>query len=128
MPVNMQIEQDGHILFFEMIEPWTLGELDSVTTEMKQHLDSVEHTVYIVSDSTNVRTVPKGILRQRNSPAVTHANSGGVFIATTSTLARTFTNTIFKVAGYHTVHFYPTLEDARAAVAKKRAEEDKEIS
>jgi hypothetical protein len=113
MPVELDILDDGHILRYTIIDPWTYADFERIMALETAHRDSVNHTVHNLAVA-KMRTVPPGVLRARNIPTFNHPTAGHIALVGQSQIVRLFAETVLKLARYDRARFFDTEEDALA--------------
>ena len=59
-----------------------------------------------------MKIMASNVLSGRNSPAVNHPNLGYSVLVGGTSMARTLTETVFKLVGYNRVKFVPDMKSA----------------
>lgn len=81
MPVNMNIIENGRIIHYEYIDPWTFDDLLPLYAQVEKHLDRVAYKVHLLVDVRQMKNAPSNILKARREDAwLTHPNGGYVAV------------------------------------------------
>ena len=125
MPLNLQMLDDGHIISIVITDPFVMTHLFDQYGTIKAHLDKMPFKVHTIVDLSNLRNVPSGALGGRNSPPISHPNSGFVAIIGGSNFARSIIEVAFKITGYNRVRFFTSDETALAFLRDAAAQQGK---
>ena len=102
------------VLQLTIIMPWTIDELMAIYPDEQKLFDAADPAkkIYSIVDITQMSAIPTGALRARFSPQVTHHNSAGVIIVGGSALAKSLTETVFRLSQYSKIHFASSHDEA----------------
>jgi hypothetical protein len=130
MPVEGELHDDGHIIHFSLIDPWTLDEVFkgfAHTTKLRDeiHEKNPSQPVHLLLDLTRTKQAPPGIMQARKMPAVVHPTRGEIAVAAVSEFPRAIARAMIKVMQAEG-HFFESLDEARdylrSVVQKSQAE------
>lgn len=115
MPITFQFSSEKSLITLTITDPWTVGELDQVYESEKPIFDAAgDVKVNTLVDIRNMHSIPPRALTRRNSPNITHPNSGRVVVVGANAFARNLASAAFNLAGFDKAQFVATLEEARA--------------
>jgi hypothetical protein len=112
MTATINLVEDGRVLQYYFEEPWSMDELESVSQTAQKYFDQATHTVHVLANAENIRSAPRGILRARTAPTITHPRSGYIAIVGTSLVVRTFSEMIFRLMNFQRARFFNTEDEA----------------
>jgi hypothetical protein len=111
MAVKFDILDDGHIVRYTITDPWRYEDYKVFEAEDIAHRNSVNHKVHNLTVA-NLRPNTAGIVKTRNSPALTHPNAGHIAIVGTGAQIRFIAEMILKLARFERAQFFDTEEQA----------------
>ena len=115
MPIKLEFSPEKHIITLVWTDPWSLNDLDQIYEAERHFFDEASgYKVHTLVDVRNMHTVPPRALTRRQSPNVTHPNSGRIAIVGASAFVGSLASAGFKITGYDRAKFFATLEDAQA--------------
>lgn len=113
MPVTFQILEEGHIVSYGFVEPWTLDELLVVFEQIRTHLNSVEHKVHLMVDLQQLKNTSINALRVRKyDPWFDSPNAEYAVIIGAKPFMRAVGETILRLTHFERAKFVETEADA----------------
>ncbi len=99
MPVSMEIRENGWVIYFAFIDPWTIQELAPFIDEDQKFRDQSSHTVHMMLNLSQAKKLPQGAISLRHkSPDINHPTAGHVVLIGTNSLVRTIAETVFRLS------------------------------
>jgi len=123
MPVTMQLEENGRIMFWQFSDPWTLPELFVHYKESEAIFKNATHLVHSLIDLQQARSMPSGILKARFNADWSHPRSGYTVLIGSSLLVKRTAELLFKITRFDRVKFFPDEPSARAFLDERIAAE-----
>ena len=117
MPVTMQIAEEGRIVIVTFVDPWQAHEMHPLFQQDRAHRDAFQQQhpgekIHLISDFTQTKNAPQGMLRAVQSPSLSHPTSGMTVVVGASPFIRTIASTGFRTIRYNRAQFVDTLEAA----------------
>jgi len=123
MPVVMTYAEEKRLIEFTVTDPWDMADLSEAIGKSVEHLDAADKPLFLLTDMTNGRSIPSGILRQSNTATLTHPNSGYGAVVGANMLVKRMANIMMTLARYKKFGFFDTREEALAHIQKLIEEE-----
>src|SRR5258708_22542390 len=114
MPVLMEMQEDGHIMFWRVADPWTVKELKDHYAQAKAFFDAAPFMVHALVDLRDAHRVPTDVLSARHSSTWNHPKSGQTAIIGASGIVKMTIETAFRIVQFTRVRFFDTESDARS--------------
>ena len=114
MPISVELVENGRILHYIFVDPWTLNDMQEVNRKASEYYDAAGHTIHVLLDVGKVRTLPSGFMRARHNPDVTHPNAGQIAVVGASMLVKTIGDLITRLAQFERVTFFEDEQEAWA--------------
>ena len=127
MPVQMDYLHQGHIVRYVISDPWTIDEFTATFESSKAYLDNAKHTVHWLVHLDGVAKDPAGVLRTRQHPAFSHANTGFVIFCVNNSLARRIIETTLRLARFNRTKFFKTYDEGLAFLDEQLNGSGKEV-
>lgn len=107
----------------ELDAQWTWEDVYASVAAIHAMQDEVKHPVHIIvyPAAETIALPPSSLLHLRDLPKLWHPNLGVTVIVTNSTIVDIIMGMLQQIyqQGFHTIINAPTLEDARAIIAKR---------
>jgi hypothetical protein len=113
MPVQLDILENGHVLRYNLSDPWTYEDYEPILERDIAHRESVDHKVHNLTIA-KIRTVPTGALRARSNPAFNHRTAGHLLMIGAPHVVRMFTEAVLKLTHFERIKFFDSEEEGMA--------------
>src|SRR5258707_5048899 len=130
MPVNVEVRENGRVIYFEIADPWTLEEMlagfgKSAAMRDQLYSKNPEAAIHSFIDVHLVKNPPPlGSLRARQSPGLTHASRGEFVVFGANTLTRSLIEMMLKLAHFDKGRFVDDEAEAWAYIRQLIAADD----
>jgi hypothetical protein len=119
MPVTMEIQENGHVSYYVLSEPWQTSDLTSLYSKDIAHRNDVDFLVHTFMTVSEVKNIPIDIISaRRGAPAFSHPRSGQLVMIGAKMLARRTAEMIFRLAHYERAKFLDTEEEGWAYIRR----------
>jgi hypothetical protein len=125
MPLIVEFRENGRVVYYKVISPWTMSDYFAAAAKEKAHRDATPEIVHHFVNASQVYDFPPGSVQVRNAPVFTHPRSGQVVVVGANTFARAFADMIFKFTRKHRVKFFNTEEEGWTYLRELIANESK---
>jgi hypothetical protein len=122
MPATMEIRENGRVVYFVFSSPFTTQEMIDTMQKDGEYRNSVPFKVHALL-RVELTQMPPMALRGRESPSITHPNSGLFAIVGANSIVRTFAETVIRMTRNKQMRFFDTEEEAWAVVREMIAQE-----
>ncbi len=118
MPINIELGDDGYILYYTIRDPWTIQDLMEAYQKELQLRDSVDHIVHSIVDFTNTHQIPKNWLQAKQGPGLTHPRAGEMLIVGISPAVKILFDTILRIShfGKGRLKLFSSLSEAQGYI------------
>jgi|SRR5579859_2420294 len=129
MPITLSTLENDRIVYLKVTDPWTTEELLSIYPLEAKYFNNRVGKVHTILDITSMRTIPPTALRARNSPNLTHPNSGNVLvIGATHPLAVALFNVTERLLQHTRFQNVASYDEAVAFLKQQLALEEQPIA
>ncbi len=111
MPVELKIEENGHLIHYTFTDPWEITDLLAAYRKEEEYRNSVNYTVHSLTELSKMRRIPRNWLEARQGPGMKHPRSGEMVIVGVAPGIKIILDTIFKIARYKRVKMMNTAEE-----------------
>lgn len=129
MPISADWDNpEKTIIRYVISNPWSLDELYERQADVRVMLETVDHTVHLITELKPPIVPPKNALvNLKRATGIAADNEGVHYVVGSGALLQTVYGVMQKIlpSVIERMHFVPTLEEARAALAQIIAEENK---
>jgi hypothetical protein len=108
VPIDLEVRENGHVLFCVLTEPWTIGEITSIFPHAREVRNRAPYTVHILVDLHTVNSTPRNVLDARLASELLHFNTGYTAIWYSSTLLKALSQIAFTLVRYDRARFFET--------------------
>jgi len=112
MPVTTDLLENGRIIYLRTASPWSIEETFEAYKVAETYFDTALHKLHSLIDVRDLVSIPPGVLKVRNTPFISHKNSGNMAVVGAQKLARTLAETMLKLTSFKRAKFFETYEDA----------------
>jgi hypothetical protein len=103
--------EEGRVLRFTFVEPWTLIELTSYHPRIRAILGASPYRIHTLVDLRNIRTLAPNVLSARyGSLSLAHPNNGEIVFVGPNHLFGTMAEALFRLRHYQKARFMSELE------------------
>src|SRR5690242_17175707 len=111
MPVTMEIQRDGRLLVWKFSHPWTVEEVASFASEVKNRMDNAPWMIHSLVDLREMKAIPPRVLSLRNTSTWNHPHSGYTLFLGGSAFAQSLVNTLFRLVHFERIKFFGTEQE-----------------
>jgi hypothetical protein len=112
MPVTADLIENGRIICLRTASPWNVDETFEAYKVAEGYFDAATHKLHSLVDVRDLVSIPPGVLKVRNTPFISHKNSGNMAVVGAQKLARTLAETMLKLTSFKRARFFETYEEA----------------
>ncbi|SRR5258708_168360 len=123
MPVNLEVKDNGRVMFWRFVDPWSLAELKPLTIQARDILQQATFTVHSIADLRQAHRVPSGVLSARQVTTWHHPRSGQLAVLGASPFIKVMMETIFRIARFDRFRLFDDEAEALAYLQSLIAEE-----
>jgi hypothetical protein len=121
MSANIEIRENGLILYYHLSDPLTTDDLNKLIDFGMAHLDQSPHTVYSIVNASDLNRLPINLVRYRDLSVWRHRHIGCVFIIGANPFVRSIGEMLFKLSHFEHVCFCDTEEEAFTVICQMTA-------
>src|ERR1044071_6953713 len=114
MPVTLQLEENGRIMFWHLTDPWTMPELVAHYKQSQDIFNNATHVVHVLVDLHEARNVPSGVLKARYNADWSHPRSGYTVVIGSNLLIKRTLELLFRITRFNRLKFFDDEAAARA--------------
>jgi len=114
MPVTTELIENGRIICLRTASPWTVEETFEAYKIAEGYFEAASHRIHSLVDVSAITSIPPGVMKVRNTPFLSHKNSGNMAVVGAQKLARTLAEVMLKMANFKRASFFTTYEEALA--------------
>src|SRR5215468_4495231 len=108
MPVLMEMQEDGCIMFWRLADPWTVKELKVYYPQAKTYFDAAPSMIHALVDVRDAHRVPADVLSARHTSTWNHPKSGQTAVVGASGIVKMTMETAFRIVQFTRVRFFDT--------------------
>jgi hypothetical protein len=112
VPVDLEICENGHILYCKFYDPWTIDEVIAVFPQARLHRSQMPFKVHMLADLHTTQTSPKSVLRADLASELLYPNTGNLAIWHQSGLLKSLAKIGFQLIRYDKAQFFNTEHEA----------------
>lgn len=121
MPINLELIEDGHILWFQVDEPWNADDIPPAKEKSRRIFQQAQHTVHSLVDLRRAKVnLPLLTAAQQVIGGEPFPNSGQIAIVGVSGMMQLIIRPALMVTGNaDTLRFFKTFEEAKAHLRRQ---------
>ena len=125
MPITQELREDGWVVYYTLVAPWSVQELQDKLPQETAWRDAADHTTHELVDVNKVGNPPPESIRLHKIPALTHPRSGYVVVIGANTFVRRLAEVIFRLGHYKRLRFVDSEQEGwvflRGLIADEKA-------
>ncbi|HLY28248.1 MAG TPA: hypothetical protein VKQ72_18015 [Aggregatilineales bacterium] len=123
MPISVEMQEDGYVMFWRIADPWTVKELKEYYPQAKVYLDAATHIVHTLVDLRDAHRVSSDVLSGRHTSTWNHPRSGQMAVIGASGIVKMTLDTVFRLVQFTRIRFFDSERDARTYLRQLIAQE-----
>jgi hypothetical protein len=119
MPITMDLQEEGHVLYIKFADPWTLNDLEHAYKTELGLRDSAGFKLHTLLDVTQLRQIPPGFLAvAKRTPSFSHPRRGDLVVIGATAFARVLGETLMRITRASQIKFFNTPDEGRIYLQK----------
>jgi hypothetical protein len=108
MPITFELRENGHVIYYKLVDPWALDEYVRLAPQEKAVWDAATHPIHHLVNALETKNMPSGVFKTRTAPIFTHPQRGYLAVVETALETQLFAEALTKTARYDRAKFFST--------------------